>query len=246
MTGRRSINAINSDQLDQLYDERDQARQRAADAYGQRDRLRLRVAALAERWQLPGHISMPDAAAEIAEALDREQWAPCPDPLVRVRRLADRWENALAVDKPYARALHAALDGPGPEETDATPAELTADEARNLVDELGLDLYRAQDALAFVGECCDIAEREQRPITAGDVREWLKGARCGRQLAADARAATEATEREKTTRVIDLYERWVKVGPPPLGKSLSRWWDARLVELHNAILPPADQTREQP
>lgn len=61
------------------------ARQDAANAYGQRDRLRLRIAALADRWQLPGHISMPDAAAEIAEALDREKWAPTPDPITRVR-----------------------------------------------------------------------------------------------------------------------------------------------------------------
>ncbi|MFI0268594.1 hypothetical protein [Streptomyces luteogriseus] len=69
-----------------------------------------------------------------------------------------------------------------------------------------------------------------------------------------------ATEQEKTTRVfaalhrsaeqdvsrvIALYERWVKAGPPPLGTSTSRWWDKRLVELHNAILPPADKTTEK-
>lgn len=67
-----------------------------------------------------------------------------------------------------------------------TGAELTAEEARALAEDLGLQLYLAQDALAFVSECCTIAEREQRPITTTDVREWLKGARCGRQLAADA------------------------------------------------------------
>ncbi|MFD9444979.1 hypothetical protein [Streptomyces sp. NPDC060001] len=39
-------------------------------------------------------------------------------------------------------------------------------------------------------------------------------------------------------RVSSLYERWVKAGPPPLGVILSRWWDARLVELHDAIRPP--------
>jgi hypothetical protein len=63
--------------------------------------------------------------------------------------------------------------------------ELTADEARALADDLGLQLYRTQDALAFVEECCTIAEREQRNITTADVREWLKGAQCGRQLAAN-------------------------------------------------------------
>lgn len=65
-------------------------------------------------------------------------------------------------------------------------------------------------------------------------------------------AATEATEGETTTRVfaalhrsaeqdvsrvIDLYERWVLAGPPPLGTSMSRWWDRRLAELHDAIRP---------
>ncbi|MFJ9890857.1 hypothetical protein ACIQRW_34105 [Streptomyces sp. NPDC091287] len=62
-----------------------------------------------------------------------------------------------------------------------TPAA-TAEEAREMADELNTELYQARDALAFVGECCNIADRAQRPITTGDVREWLKGARCGRQL----------------------------------------------------------------
>ncbi|KAF2774657.1 hypothetical protein [Streptomyces sp. OM5714] len=70
-------------------------------------------------------------------------------------------------------------------------------------------------------------------------------------------AATEATELETTarvvsalyrsaeeavTRVITLHEQWVAAGPPPLGVSVSRWWDKRLVELHNAIQPPANPT----
>ncbi|MGX1909024.1 hypothetical protein ACWIID_09195 [Streptomyces phaeochromogenes] len=40
-------------------------------------------------------------------------------------------------------------------------------------------------------------------------------------------------------RIIALYKQWVKAGPPPLGASMARWWDARLVELHEAILPTA-------
>jgi hypothetical protein len=46
-------------------------------------------------------------------------------------------------------------------------------------------------------------------------------------------------------RVAALYEQWVKAGPPPLGTLINRWWDARLVELHHAILPPTDQSKEQ-
>lgn len=66
-------------------------------------------------------------------------------------------------------------------------------------------------------------------------------------------AAAEGTELEKTarvlaglhrsaeqnvSRVIALYERWVKAGPPPIGTSMSRWWDARLVELRAALGEP--------
>ncbi|MEU4051300.1 hypothetical protein AB0F09_19135 [Streptomyces olivaceus] len=79
-------------------------------------------------------------------------------------------------------ALDQRLETSDASQTDDT--ELTAEEARALADDLGLQLYEAQDAVAFVAECCTIAEREQRAITTADVREWLKGARCGRQLAA--------------------------------------------------------------
>lgn len=51
-------------------------------------------------------------------------------------------------------------------------------------------------------------------------------------------AALHRSAEEDVTRVIDLYERWVKAGPPPLGTSMARWWDTRLVELRDAILPP--------
>jgi hypothetical protein len=71
-----------------------------------------------------------------------------------------------------------------PPEADVEP-ELTAEEARDLADDLGNQLYRAQDALAFVEECCVIAERSGRTITVADVRTWLKGAQCGRQLAVE-------------------------------------------------------------
>ncbi|MFF2100924.1 hypothetical protein [Streptomyces sp. NPDC058202] len=74
------------------------------------------------------------------------------------------------------------------------------------------------------------------------------------KTAAVAPAATEATDIETTARVfagmhssaeqtvnrvIDLSERWVQEGPPPLGVPLARWWDKRLAELHAAIKPSA-------
>lgn len=55
------------------------------------------------------------------------------------------------------------------------------------------------------------------------------------RLTAELHRSAEADVR----RVTKLYEQWVKAGPPPAGASISRWWDARLVELRAAILPPA-------
>ena len=106
----------------------------------------------------------------------------------------DRWapeppSGALSAPRSVPQASDGPADGQdahgGAEGPQGGPAELTAEEARALADQLGTDLYRAQDALAFVAECCTIADREQRPITTATVREWLKGAQCGRQLAAD-------------------------------------------------------------
>ena len=51
-------------------------------------------------------------------------------------------------------------------------------------------------------------------------------------------AALHRSAEQDVTRVIDLYEQWVKAGPPPLGTLIARWWDKRLVELHHAIRPP--------
>ena len=54
----------------------------------------------------------------------------------------------------------------------------------------------------------------------------------------DLRKRAEQAE-ATIARVHALHQQWVKAGPPPLGVSLSRWWDARLVELHHAILAQA-------
>jgi len=97
--------------------------------------------------------------------------------------------------------------------------ELTADEARELATDLGRELYEAQDAIAFVGECCDIADREQHPVTTALVRQWLKGASCGRQLAADATPDNARTAPDSLTACPDtlasrLRERYAKALRP--------------------------------
>ncbi|MET9140528.1 hypothetical protein [Streptomyces parvulus] len=135
------------------------------------------------------------------------------------------WEEAPESERARFRRRAAAvldvLPAPTNHDTD-TGAELTAEEARALADDLGLQLYEAQDAVAFVAECCTIAEREQRPITTADVREWLKGAQCGRQLAtaelrrvAGETAATE-TQAESCSRCGQPIRR--------VTGTLTAWW----------------------
>jgi hypothetical protein len=41
-------------------------------------------------------------------------------------------------------------------------------------------------------------------------------------------------------RVRHLRDRWVHAGPPPLGASIARWWDARLIELNAALNEPKE------
>jgi len=77
---------------------------------------------------------------------------------------------------------------------------------------------------AAIGQAEDAARRalEQRQEMAAERYTWQER---------DDHAEADVQ------RVIDLYDRWVKAGPPPLGTSMARWWDRRLVELHNAIHP---------
>jgi hypothetical protein len=58
------------------------------------------------------------------------------------------------------------------------------------------------------------------------------------QLYAEARGRAETplkTTEAAIKRVRALADSWVKAGPPPLGTSVSRWWDARLIELRAAL-----------
>lgn len=54
-------------------------------------------------------------------------------------------------------------------------------------------------------------------------------------------SALHRSAEDTVTRVIDLYESWVHAGPPPLGASMARWWDKRLVELRAALQPDGQQ-----
>ncbi|MFF6829609.1 hypothetical protein [Streptomyces longwoodensis] len=114
----------------------------------------------------------------------------------------------------------------------------------------------AEDVLAETYEPVTLCQAgSSAPNALGDERCTLPAGHEGRHAdgiltwpatgATEAEAEKSAVPEQDLTRVIALFERWVKAGPPPLGASIARWWDARLTELHNAIRPPADQTTEK-
>ncbi|MCI4143032.1 hypothetical protein [Streptomyces sp. MMS20-AI2-20] len=82
--------------------------------------------------------------------------------------------------------------------------------------------------------CLDVLEAALKPTEPAET-----------ETTARVFAALHRSAEQDVSRVIALYERWLKTGPPPLGTSVSRWWDARLAELHNAIRPPDDKPTER-
>jgi hypothetical protein len=64
------------------------------------------------------------------------------------------------------------------------------------------------------------------------------------QLRQQLHAALKSLGTSETAvqRITALQERWVKAGAPPLGTSMSRWWDARLIELNAALGKPTEGT----
>lgn len=81
--------------------------------------------------------------------------------------------------------------------------ELTAEEARAMVDQLTYDLYRSEDARAWVREQCDIRDHQQQAtpgqgtVQTAEVLAWLQGPKCGRMLGAEVRSDT-ACDRQMT------------------------------------------------
>lgn len=70
---------------------------------------------------------------------------------------------------------------------------------------------------------------------------------CARILDSCIRETERAEKAEATTtRVIALYDQWVNAGPPPLGTSMARWWDRRLVEIRGAIHAGAPDVDTEP
>lgn len=102
---------------------------------------------------------------------------------------------------------------------------LTAREARDLADELGNDLYRAQDALAFVGEMCDITDTKQNTpagygtLLTADVRDWMKGPRCIRMRAVDASLVPAGRPQDDAEQLVEALRTVVRAALETSGRS---------------------------
>lgn len=88
----------------------------------------------------------------------------------------------------------------------------------------------------------DVGGQTIRVRGAGDMSEESRAA-LGEVVQAAARKFAE-DQATIVQRVVDLRRAWCKAGPPPLGASMARWWDARLVELREALtVPPGYASR---
>lgn len=148
------------------------------------------------------------------------------------------WADAYAADREVFEAMAGAVLAVLPK---------PADRAAILAD--------AADCAYRIARRLDDQHHDQRAQGAWDVENVLRAE--VRRLAAEASAASDPIAEENARRhkaaiarvdelladaerVRALYERWVKAGPPPLGASLARWWDQRLVELRTAVLGTKD------
>jgi hypothetical protein len=143
----------------------------------------------------------------------------------------------LMVQRLSAAIGQAYLDGklpPQPPTTDG-PAE---DVDRQLTREQeirGVQGWMAMDIHQALGRDTNGGEPYQGHRSWSDW--WAELCAEVRKLAPASAVLAHHTDKD-LNRVIDLHGRWTQAGPPPFGTSLSRWWDARLIELREAILGP--------
>lgn len=122
-------------------------------------------------------------------------------------------------------------------------------------------MHAAAVGMGFVGPIRGVVEdvedvrlRAEQITKALHIHLHALRARAGREITTDfVRAVLERLiehpeevcdldqNEAAIARVHALYDGWVKAGAPPIGTSMARWWDARLVELREAIRPPEEE-----
>ncbi len=154
--------------------------------------------------------------------------------LVRVHHLADLIHAGapwLSNHTETAARIRNAIAGPASAATEAAePDPFSYEERERTGRNSGLHLFT-------------VAPRD--PAAEQAAEERAREMADQHETTARVFAGLHQSAEDTVSRVITLHEQWVAAGPPPLGTSLSRWWDKRLVELHNAIQPPANPTTEK-
>ncbi|MFE2353441.1 hypothetical protein [Streptomyces parvulus] len=253
MSDRIALDDLTSDQLDQLYADLDRYEEvvgevneantglvrRAARAEDALSRTRR----MAEQWreragENPATAQAWTSAANAVLTSTSTEHRPAePTPVresYRIRVLETRVSDAE-----YERDLARQRAG---------RAEAALEQVRALRERARTEAPASQGptweglALALDGNLPAPAATEatSAPTTEQDARELAAEYETNARVLSALHQTADAT----VTRVIELYEQWVKAGPPPLGVPLARWWDKRLAELHDAI-QPADQTTEK-
>lgn len=251
MTDRIPLDHLTSDALDHLYDRLDRIRDAATIHRQGLLRTSELYAAIEEHTDPASDAPLRDQLRAAIKSLATSEAA-----LARIQALADEYPAGIDT-----ALIHEALDQPAPAATEATESAWRAEDhtghgspceqrpdgscagpasspLRDLIADVLLDhLSRTADVrpcrsggLAFMPE---VTDAERMRIADKVATAILPGARITTTLARMADADVQ--------RVITLYEQWVKAGPPPLGTSMARWWDARLAELHDAIHAPTEQ-----
>lgn len=178
------------------------------------------------------------AKAMSAPPVAPEQWAATTEWPTRHKRSADRRVHATAPFVVYSRQhIWTACGkhvGPGGYPLNHMPVD-----CRGCKQALAAD---ASAAVLPVGSAEPKGANGERERQRADQAEELL------QIANQTSNKSEA-ERARAVaavaRVRSLQERWLKAGPPPIGTSMARWWDARLIELQDAIRPADDLTTEK-
>jgi hypothetical protein len=256
MTGRHTADTINDNDLDQLYDQLARAEAELADMTRDRDRQQWYVGEN-DRKRKVQRGRADQAEAELARLRAGEEDGHDPLAVPTPGQWIHQFNQATAPKR--LEVVGRLIDAAGRSEGctwqqhearihEGRHAEMALTEVRQVVADMeattGARTWAGwlRDAMKRGPDHCLLCATEPKPEPAAGP------------------AATEATELETTarvfaglhrsaeqdvTRVIELYERWVKEGAPPLGIPIARWWDKRLVELHDAISPPTNQTKEK-
>ncbi|MFM9602708.1 hypothetical protein [Streptomyces turgidiscabies] len=118
----------------------------------------------------------------------------------------------------------------------ADAAERRVEATYGTVDALKAELGKAQAAVARVRRLSEMTIQGSVRVHARQQALDTLATLDGVSSPADAPTPVTAAAEADVQRVVELYERWVKAGPPPLGTSISRWWDKRLLELRQTVI----------